>query len=329
MLADHLFADRTLKPTFGKQYWNFLRKSLRQSMKFSFEPDATRGADVLAADPAQLVKSMPLFRIPFKKTWIELATKDRPRSDIEGSDLEVPTKRIGFLVEAIDDTMQRGLITIWWSLERDETQCNTSGMAGAFNFHDDTELPFQTKRTQDEIRDIVNNFDGSRSVARAALEMDKHFSEIPNPYMHELWEMAFKKFGPIGKEDPPPEFKAMCEQWRNDWQGEFASVMSMVIFINSSRIVKFRDGVRPKLDRSRVRRRKAPLFSHQTVSLAFNAIQESDHRSRDGSPPRAHFVRGHFKSLPRIGLTWWNPHLRGDMARGFVDKDYSVIKEDE
>jgi hypothetical protein len=80
-----------------------------------------------------------------------------------------------------------------------------------------------------------------------------------------------------------------------------------------------------RLNRARSRNRKPPLLDHLEVRLVLGAPR---HGARGAiferrTPPRLHFVRGHF--VHRRGKSFWrSSHLRGDSSRALVQRTVKV-----
>lgn len=76
-----------------------------------------------------------------------------------------------------------------------------------------------------------------------------------------------------------------------------------------------------------------PYIQYKTLEVTpLRTVRQGGTR-KDGTPePKAlHFVRGHFKDFSDKGLFgkykgvyWWDSQVRGDVAKGIVDKDYRV-----
>jgi hypothetical protein len=83
-------------------------------------------------------------------------------------------------------------------------------------------------------------------------------------------------------------------------------------------------------------KRGIPYIQYKTLEVSpLRTISQGGTR-RDGEqePKALHFVRGHFKDFTDKGLFgkykgtyWWSSQVRGDVARGIVDKDYKVSRD--
>jgi hypothetical protein len=78
-----------------------------------------------------------------------------------------------------------------------------------------------------------------------------------------------------------------------------------------------------KLQRARVKRGKAPLFSHWTLQLDGKNERSADKGGTHASP-RVHLVRGHPRQYAPNKWTWVQAYVKGNKAIGVVHKDYSA-----
>jgi len=79
-----------------------------------------------------------------------------------------------------------------------------------------------------------------------------------------------------------------------------------------------------------------PYIQYKTLEVTpLRTVRQGGTR-KDGTPePKAlHFVRGHFKDFSDKGLFgkykgvyWWDSQVRGDTAKGIIDKDYRVSRD--
>lgn len=78
-----------------------------------------------------------------------------------------------------------------------------------------------------------------------------------------------------------------------------------------------------KLNRSRVKKGKMPIFSYWTLELT-GSKKKSDYLGGTHESPRVHMRRGHAKKCPvSDGYYWVQPHVVGNKKLGFVHKDYA------
>ncbi len=80
-----------------------------------------------------------------------------------------------------------------------------------------------------------------------------------------------------------------------------------------------------KLQASRIRRGKKPLFDYKTLYVDLPSESHGKDYSGDSciSDRRLHLCRGHIKHR-KTGYFWWQAHVRGSKKAGIVHKDYSA-----
>lgn len=72
-----------------------------------------------------------------------------------------------------------------------------------------------------------------------------------------------------------------------------------------------------------------PFYDYLVLDTCIDALEKQrsfSSKGGDKEPSRAHVVKGHIKSR-NSGHYWWNAHLRGDQAKGFIKKDYRFINK--
>lgn len=79
------------------------------------------------------------------------------------------------------------------------------------------------------------------------------------------------------------------------------------------------------LNRKRLRQGKVPMFTYKTLHVAQKRAGCGRGEEDSGrTPPRLHFRRGHVRRLDSERLTWVQPCMVGDKARGMVEKAYAL-----
>jgi hypothetical protein len=87
------------------------------------------------------------------------------------------------------------------------------------------------------------------------------------------------------------------------------------------------DNPPPKaLNSKRISKGKVPLFTYKTLHVLQNRASSGGNGDDDSgrTPPRLHFRRGHVRRLDAERLTWVQPCMVGDKARGMVEKAYAL-----
>jgi len=110
------------------------------------------------------------------------------------------------------------------------------------------------------------------------------------------------------------------------------SMMQMLLIhlyvLNSKNlIVKTDIPLSEKLQKSRIKRGRLPLYEHKLCRLDLSKKQNTYFIQNGSSKAdiRAHLVRGHFKCR-KSGIYWWSPFARGNAKAGIIEKDYEVLE---
>jgi hypothetical protein len=94
--------------------------------------------------------------------------------------------------------------------------------------------------------------------------------------------------------------------------------------LNCSNVTRVEHKPDPKLQKSRKKRGKLPLFSHWTLELSVpKNSPEKQVANGTHSSPRVHLRRGHPRQYARGKYTWVQPCMVGK-SKGIVTKDYSA-----
>jgi hypothetical protein len=90
-----------------------------------------------------------------------------------------------------------------------------------------------------------------------------------------------------------------------------------------------------KVNAKRIRKGKLPLYSYKVLNVKLFGTPETSSIAQYSDPlnhNRLHLCRGHFKEFTDekplfgkyTGLFWWQPTIRGQNKKGFVNKDYLI-----
>jgi hypothetical protein len=123
------------------------------------------------------------------------------------------------------------------------------------------------------------------------------------------------------------------------WFGMSLSVPALVClnFLNCRNVRHVEHVPSPKLSRrcEALNGRPAVRFYTLEIEPMKKVLEDEGHVSENGLPKALHICRGHFKDYRehglfgrQKGLYWWDAHVRGDVERGVVVKDYSVKAPD-
>lgn len=113
--------------------------------------------------------------------------------------------------------------------------------------------------------------------------------------------------------------------WEADVEGEPPFVETVIAMMNSRNAIEHRPVDLTALNKSRVKRRKAPFLPYRTTHLRLSQAQTRAFRAGLLSREDAgrHRVRGHFK-IRKTGVYWWSPFFRGDPTKPLDRREYTV-----
>jgi hypothetical protein len=301
---------------------------IQTAQKFILSPEFASVADALSCDYTGLVRAFPHCRLPFAKTWIELAHLERP--SFAAAPMKVPRfqmkpKRVGYLLTATRPDLSAWKAHLFWSAEQ-STSC-PGALAMEFDMTSTFKLPQwpETKMTRSHERSLIAGCIGEKNHPgweHATESVRQAMADHTRPTMPD-YEMPM----PIGI--PPNRYMefytTICNLSRHDWAGEPAYLLAVIGLLNARNAVETDTVDYCKLNRARMKRGKPPLYEHKLLKIAHRQHRRvyANGDGGDYTPMRQHFCRGHFK-IRRTGVFFWHPHLRGDPARGRIEKDYEL-----
>lgn len=247
-----------------------------------------------------LGSSSKYVRLPYKSCWFEFQDK----SFTVGETMSVPKR--GLLVDEVDGDLFRVVIANWvehwrrWVLNPQSYLV----LVGR-TFGDDLE------RT-------------GKKVAAAAIKRGASPNVVD-------WLMRSNTY-PMSATDKLSWGAAM--ECRADDQRDLYVLNAALLLLNCKNIETEDNQPPSKLNRKRSKNGKQELFTYKTLVLKLPSNRQAPHDNTDtaDNKTRIHFCRGHFKIFSEdaplfgklTGLYWWDPHVRGDKAKGLVVKDYAV-----
>lgn len=110
---------------------------------------------------------------------------------------------------------------------------------------------------------------------------------------------------------------------RSDTNDELIAYLDLCYALACKNVSTVRHGVSAKLNRSRARAGKAPLFDHHTLVLSDHDGGGVTPFATDRASARAHLRRGHIRRLHGGRVTWVNQTMVTGRG-GFASKDYRV-----
>lgn len=128
-------------------------------------------------------------------------------------------------------------------------------------------------------------------------------------------------------------------RWEEVVKDNASAINVALVLLNCKNIITKKNIPPEKLNRSRNKKGKTPLFSYHTLKLKLPARQKErdfDHQALKLTK-RLHLCRGHIKHYTResplfgkfTGSYWWPAHVRGDKTKGIVIKDYYIQSDDQ
>jgi hypothetical protein len=288
MLCDQIVRDKFLPIQYVG--FNRLQGKIDAAQKFILSPDFTAAADGLVDNIQELTRIAPFCRLPFPLTWIEFAQNDRPKfcnAEMKFPEFQFKPSRIGFLMEAEDNTMACWHTWLLWNIKHGGLEDNNVSLLT---------VGYNTANDSKKLEDVITTLgmvDFADSVIRQFPDKD-------------IWE-------------------TMANLMRSDWAGEIRYLISVLGLLNARNVAMREPVDKTAHNAKRFKARQLPLFSHTILKLR-PAHKPTMVRGASGdlrAEVRSHFVSGHFKAR-RTGLFFWGPHMRGRAQAGFVEKDYLV-----
>lgn len=104
-------------------------------------------------------------------------------------------------------------------------------------------------------------------------------------------------------------------------------LLSFIAALQCSNVVEGIDPAPPKLNKSRAKKGKEPLFDYKTLTIDTKKQVTKIEGQQAGEPKhtkREHLRRGHIRRYENKTI-WVNPCVVGDSEKGRIKKDYLVI----
>jgi hypothetical protein len=109
----------------------------------------------------------------------------------------------------------------------------------------------------------------------------------------------------------------------SDASNTAAGIATFLTAMNCCNVQREEHVPEQKLQKARVKRGKAPLFSYWTLQLNGKSERGEDQGGTHASP-RVHLRRGHPRQYTPGKWTWVQAHAVGNKSLGVVHKDYSA-----
>jgi hypothetical protein len=326
-----------------------LKPAIRRAQKFVLdEAVASAVESVRQGRPSSIQSAIQYCVPPFPVTWIEWAQAPRLFGQ-RGADLApgtFATERVGMLVEAFPKTRQAGIIHLFWSFKEPETiqasvLCVIYDFAGELRrlkervatpetkaiFQQTFGRAWQDHRPADEaiLDAIAEKWPGQRKWLRnqtdreALLASVDHASCVPSGIVlpPEAWTEVMRDERLL---------QGLISEGVGDWDGEVGFLQAAFIMLNCKNAVAQKETLpAPYRDRAIRRAGKQPPLIHRIVTLKLRGPERHAGEQASHASPRAHLVRGHFKTR-KSGVFYWSPFVRGDPTLGTVHHDRYEIR---
>ena len=333
MLCDDLAADGA---SAAEMNVGSVIERIGKAQKFVLGAEFASVADALSEDYTGLVRAFEHCRLPYPRVWIEVAHADRPRfytASMHAPDFQTRPKRVGYLLEAIRPDLSAWKTHMMWSLPNGK--CSASSLAMEFDMT--RPLTVETLPTMEAVERQRDRFKrgGILNMNMPSHPGWDHASESVKLAM-------LRHINPVMTDYPPPSPKGLpAHRWdefyeaighlaRADWAGEPGFLLAVIGLLNARNATDVFASDLRRLNKARAKRGAPPLFEYKILHIArrqINRVYGDGDEIRlgrsDRSPMREHFCRGHFK-VRKTGVFFWHPHLRGDRARGHIEKEYEL-----
>ena len=293
MFADDIINDAML-PTLYRDFHK-IQMLIGRAQKFALARDFALAADGLVDNIDELKRIAPFCRIPYPITWIEFAQSDRKHwmeSSMHFPTVQAAPANIAFLCVAKDPKDMTSWTTLlMWSFKNQRQTYNASVIAIDINLNGKADSNFPAEGLEPYV------------MARSA------------PFAPPLIGLT------------SDETKKLIEVLSSDWGGEVRYLFAVLGLLNAQNVPVSTRTDLSKLNKARARRGHRQLQDHTVLTIRAthkaSLLPPRASSTERGTEIRASFIRGHFKHR-KTGIFWWNPHLRGNRKRGFVDKDYTI-----
>jgi hypothetical protein len=231
--------------------------------------------------------------------------------------------RIGFLLEATDDTLSAFKAHQFWIIK---------GAAVPFASH--MAMKFDPTAAKDA-PDLDANEEGRKKEffqiepAPAWRNASPHargsLNAMVRPDLPDYMSVMGASLVLGGAPDTEKFGQFLYEVGTSDWSGESVYLLAVLALLNTVNAVETRHVDLTGLNKQRAKRGVQPLANHYTLTISARLKarigkvgHDPQHRAL-----RAHLVRGHWK-VRKTGIYYWHPFARGNRSKGTIEKGYKV-----
>jgi hypothetical protein len=354
LLADHLKQQAGADVDIGGMIAS-LASRIDKAQRFVLGRDAAEACvELLRSRPSNLVKALPLCRLPYPTMWVE--TSGGFSENHRGPEAPVPSMQ-GTLIDGLDS--QRGCMTVAWVHPPTEKHpvhhCNASPYGLWFDFSEDGDAGALVRahhakileglhpKIADLIRTVCHRIETRFNIPGNDDEAVRNFMrhrewwarwandkrEVEALHQHQRHMCVGLSPHGLGavlavldlsvQMNDGNTFAEFMTNWEKDVEGEGPFGQFFITLLNSRNCTTTAPVSMAKLNKARAKRngKKPPLLDYTTVNLTMSRA-----RARAGEASglsreamRQHLVRGHFK-VRASGVYWWNAFVRGDKPAG-------------
>jgi hypothetical protein len=315
-------ADKSMKPRIAAAH------------KFSLSKDFSEVADDLTNNFNNIARALPFCRLPYAETWIEVLQHDRPNyrnAQMHAEGLQQKVRRVGWLCSATKPDLSAWKAHLFWEcLEKADNglpSLNCASLAVIINLKEiiDIRTPQELNSAIDQRKfthliNMQSHPGWDNSSVNSQLEIAKHINvclpDYPIPIPEDLNQRELETYSTL-----------MIELAQSDWGGEAIFHLAVIGLLNSANTTLRESLDKTKHNIKRAKRGQPPFFSHEILRIhprVLSRLPSKVDGSRDNTPMREHFVRGHWK-VRKSGIFFWHPYLRGNRDIGRVEKTYDVV----
>jgi hypothetical protein len=322
-----------------RRWLNMAAEEVRNADRFVVTREAVEiMTHIQESKPSSLLAGLGVCRLLHKRMWIEFTLADRLSALKELGVIDTPQingskiNRVGFLLQATDDSMLRGHFEIViQSLHKHATPILLP-IRVYFDFspiEDNTVVRAHKARgtfqTVDMLGEKIGR--GPNYLYRNARSRDQwqavcDFNNIFDPHYHPEISTLY---GAMVQHGTKQNASRQLDQWGKICTSETRFLLGCLMMLNSRNLAVIESLSPKEINRGLPKGEPHVQIGHRRVTVRLSRVQqnrESVVGARGGDVAR-HKVRGHWK-VRKSGVFLWRPFERGNAEKGFVFKDYVV-----
>ena len=357
MLADHLIQGAGDVTDLGGMI-SSIASRVRQAQRFVMGRDAADAClELLRSRPSNMIKALPLCRLPYETMWIETPGGFSEMPPRPGA--PVPSFQ-GTLIEGRGE--QRGVMTVAWvhppTGKHPGYHCNASPFSLWFDFAEDCNADTIVREYHQQVLATVKNSVHHHLIKTVMGKIEEKSLPATNDeirkFMREQswwgrWANDPREVEALHQHErhmrvglsphglggviaaldlatmagDPKLFSAMMSSWETDVVGEGPFAQFFITLLNSKNCATQQPVSMAKLNKARAKRsgNKPPLLDYTTLTLTMSRTRAraAEASGLSHETMRQHLVRGHFK-IRKTGIYWWHPFVRGDASKPTVQR---------